>query len=108
MDEVDKKNIINVLEYHALYYMKECIARVDFGVLQVASLLERTEGLGIFLHANIHTALKRHHMAICITQARCSEETANLSQYQQQKAYFTEYRGNLCMFVFPQLQSCPS
>lgn len=88
--------------------MKKCFARVDFGVLQVASLLERVEGLGIFLHANIHTALKRHHMAICITQARCTEETANLSQYQQQKAYFTEYRGNLhcshrCMFVFSQL-----
>lgn len=71
----------------------------------MASLLERVEGLGIFLHANIHTALKRHHMAICITQARCTEETANLSQHQQQKAYFTEYRGNLhrshrCTCVF--------
>lgn len=66
--------------------------RVDFVVLQVASLLDRMECLNVFFPINIHTALKKHHMAICITQAR-RKEIANMSKHQQQKAYFTEYRG---------------
>lgn len=68
--------------------------RGDFVVvLQVASLLDRIECLSVFFPINIHTALKKHHMAICITQAR-RKEIANMSKHQKQKAYFTEYRGN--------------
>lgn len=64
-------------------------------MLQVASLLDRMESLcNIPLHMNIHTALNRHHMAICITEARHKEEIANMSKHQQQKAHFTEDRGN--------------
>uniref|UniRef100_A0A3Q1GR20 Uncharacterized protein n=1 Tax=Acanthochromis polyacanthus TaxID=80966 RepID=A0A3Q1GR20_9TELE len=62
---------------------------------KVESLLERMECLcSTPLHSNIHTALKRHHMAICITQARCMEDTANMTKYLRQKPHFTEDRGN--------------
>lgn len=61
----------------------------------MASLLDRMECLcNNPLHVNIQTALNRHHMAICITQARRKEEIGNMSKQQQQKAHFTENRGN--------------
>uniref|UniRef100_A0A3B5BJQ6 Uncharacterized protein n=1 Tax=Stegastes partitus TaxID=144197 RepID=A0A3B5BJQ6_9TELE len=44
------------------------------------------------LCSNIHAALKRHHMAICITQARCMD-TANMTKHQRQKPHFTEDRA---------------
>ncbi|XP_029014043.1 meiosis-specific coiled-coil domain-containing protein MEIOC [Betta splendens] len=54
---------------------------------KVASLLEKMESVcKTPLHMNIHTALNRHHMAICITQTRRNEEIANASKHQQQKA----------------------
>lgn len=66
-------------------------------VLQVASLLDKMECLSVSLHINIHTALKRHHMAICVTQARRKEEIANMSRCHKQAAHSTEYRGkSLC------------
>ncbi|XP_051797463.1 meiosis-specific coiled-coil domain-containing protein MEIOC [Acanthochromis polyacanthus] len=62
---------------------------------KVESLLERMECLcSTPLHSNIHTALKRHHMAICITQARCMEDTANMTKYLRQKPHFTEDRDD--------------
>lgn len=64
-------------------------------MLQVASLLDRMECLcNTPLHMNIHTALSRHHMAICITQTRRKEEIAMMSKHQRQRAHFTEDRGN--------------
>uniref|UniRef100_A0A665VGY7 Uncharacterized protein n=1 Tax=Echeneis naucrates TaxID=173247 RepID=A0A665VGY7_ECHNA len=53
---------------------------------KVTSLLHRMECLrNIPLHINIHTALSRHHMSLCITQARRKEELANKSKHQQQR-----------------------
>uniref|UniRef100_A0AAQ6IMF2 Uncharacterized protein n=1 Tax=Anabas testudineus TaxID=64144 RepID=A0AAQ6IMF2_ANATE len=53
---------------------------------KVASLLDRMECLcNSPLHMNIHTALNRHHMAICITQSRRKEEIANMSKQQEQR-----------------------
>ncbi|XP_029363867.1 meiosis-specific coiled-coil domain-containing protein MEIOC [Echeneis naucrates] len=58
---------------------------------KVTSLLHRMECLrNIPLHINIHTALSRHHMSLCITQARRKEELANKSKHQQQRGHFTE------------------
>ncbi|XP_070779090.1 meiosis-specific coiled-coil domain-containing protein MEIOC [Enoplosus armatus] len=66
---------------------------------RVASLLDRMECLhNISLHINIHTALNKHHMAICITQARRKEEIASMSKHQQQRAYFTE-DGDMLLLV---------
>uniref|UniRef100_A0A3Q3B9G5 Uncharacterized protein n=3 Tax=Kryptolebias marmoratus TaxID=37003 RepID=A0A3Q3B9G5_KRYMA len=67
---------------------------------KVASLLDRMECFcGISLHMNIHTALKNHHMAVCITQARCKEGSSNLTKTQQQGMNFTEERDNLLIAV---------
>uniref|UniRef100_A0A3Q3XQ19 Uncharacterized protein n=1 Tax=Mola mola TaxID=94237 RepID=A0A3Q3XQ19_MOLML len=63
--------------------------------VRVANLLERMECLNVPLHINIHTALKRHHMALCITQARRKEEIANMPKQQQQKDYLTYYRDTV-------------
>ncbi|KAL3053353.1 hypothetical protein OYC64_005817 [Pagothenia borchgrevinki] len=63
---------------------------------RVASLLDRMEFLGnTALHMDIHTALSRHHMAICNTQARHKEEPA--SKHQRQRAHFTEDTDTLLM-----------
>ena len=80
-------------------------------VLQVANLLERMECLTVPLHINIHTALKRHHMALCITQARRKEEISNMSTQQQQKDYLTNYRGNSYYNnrnMFLSIAACPN
>ncbi|XP_071327434.1 meiosis-specific coiled-coil domain-containing protein MEIOC [Trachinotus anak] len=67
---------------------------------KAASLLDRMECLrNIPLPINIHTALSRHHMAICITQARRKEEIANMSKHQQQRAHFTEDRDILLLVI---------
>ncbi|XP_008294309.1 uncharacterized protein LOC103367902 [Stegastes partitus] len=66
---------------------------------KVESLLERMECLcSTPLCSNIHAALKRHHMAICITQARCMD-TANMTKHQRQKPHFTEDRGPLLLSI---------
>ncbi|KAK2893603.1 hypothetical protein Q8A73_016087 [Channa argus] len=65
---------------------------------KVASLLDRIEYLhNNTLHMNIHTALNRHHMAICTTQARRKEEIANMSKRQQHRTHFTEDRDTLLL-----------
>ncbi|XP_076607598.1 uncharacterized protein moto [Chaetodon auriga] len=65
---------------------------------RVARLLERIEGLyNIPLPINIHTALNRHRMAICITQARRKEEIANMSKHQRRSAHFTEDTDTLLL-----------
>ncbi|XP_035511352.1 uncharacterized protein moto [Morone saxatilis] len=67
---------------------------------RVASLLDRMECLhNTPLHINIHTALNRNHMAICITQARRKEEIANMSKHQRQRAHFTEDRDTLLLVI---------
>ncbi|XP_044036085.1 meiosis-specific coiled-coil domain-containing protein MEIOC [Siniperca chuatsi] len=67
---------------------------------RVASLLDRMECLyNISLDTNIHTALNRHHMAICITQARRKEEIASMSEHQRQRAHFTEDRDTLLLAI---------
>ncbi|XP_039979536.1 meiosis-specific coiled-coil domain-containing protein MEIOC isoform X2 [Xiphias gladius] len=67
---------------------------------KVASLVDRMECLrNIPLHINIYTALNRHHMAICITQARRKEETANMSKHQRQTTHFTEDRDILLLVI---------
>ncbi|GAA6218015.1 meiosis-specific coiled-coil domain-containing protein MEIOC isoform X1 [Lates japonicus] len=67
---------------------------------KVASLLDRMECLrNVPLHINIHTALNKHHMAICITQARRKEEIANMSKHQRQRAHFTEDRDILLLVI---------
>uniref|UniRef100_A0A3P9IID0 Uncharacterized protein n=1 Tax=Oryzias latipes TaxID=8090 RepID=A0A3P9IID0_ORYLA len=72
------------------------IERICFSftcVLQVANLLERMEALcDAPLQNNIHTVLKRHHMAVCITQARCSEDSRTI-KHQQQKPPFMENKA---------------
>lgn len=82
-------------------------------VLQVASLLEKMECLcGVPLPANIHTALKKNHMAICVTQARCKEEAVNMTKHQWQRPNFTKDRGNprsgrqCCMHVPCMFHAC--
>uniref|UniRef100_A0AAQ6IJ59 Meiosis specific with coiled-coil domain n=2 Tax=Anabas testudineus TaxID=64144 RepID=A0AAQ6IJ59_ANATE len=67
---------------------------------KVASLLDRMECLcNSPLHMNIHTALNRHHMAICITQSRRKEEIANMSKQQEQRAHFSEDRDTLLLVL---------
>ncbi|XP_041823049.1 uncharacterized protein moto [Melanotaenia boesemani] len=66
---------------------------------KVAGMLERMESLcGIPLHINIQTALKSHHMAICIMQARC-QESANTTKLQQQGFHFTEGKDTFLMVM---------
>ncbi|XP_049925365.1 meiosis-specific coiled-coil domain-containing protein MEIOC [Epinephelus moara] len=67
---------------------------------RVAGLLDRMERLcNTPLHMNIHTALSRHHMALCITQARRKEEIASMSRHQRQRAHFTEDRDTLLLVI---------
>ncbi|XP_042360293.1 meiosis-specific coiled-coil domain-containing protein MEIOC [Plectropomus leopardus] len=67
---------------------------------RVANLLDRMDCLcHTPLHMNIHTALRRNHMAICITQVRRKEEMANMSRHQRQKAHFTEDRDTLLLVI---------
>ncbi|TKS92195.1 Meiosis-specific coiled-coil domain-containing protein MEIOC [Collichthys lucidus] len=67
---------------------------------RVASLLEGMESLhNIPLHVNIQTVLNRHHMALCITQARRREEIANMSKHQRQRANFSEDRDTLLLVI---------
>ncbi|XP_026020181.1 meiosis-specific coiled-coil domain-containing protein MEIOC [Astatotilapia calliptera] len=67
---------------------------------KVASLLEKMECLcGVPLPANIHTALKKNHMAICVTQARCKEEAVNMTKHQWQRPNFTKDRDTLLVVV---------
>lgn len=63
-------------------------------MLQVASVLHRMESLNIFLHNNIHTALKKHYMAITVTEARRKEEIVIMSQQEQHREYFEDYKGS--------------
>lgn len=73
----------------------------------MAGLLDRIEGLSVSLHINIHTALKRHHMAVSMTQARRKEGITNMMRRHQLAAPRTECRGKqLCndrCVVSPQL-----
>ncbi|XP_040918182.1 uncharacterized protein moto [Toxotes jaculatrix] len=81
--------------------------RVDHLIVQqireqakVASLLDSMECRhNIPLSINIRTALNRHHMAICITQARRKEEIAKVSKHQRQRAHFTEDRDILLLII---------
>ncbi|KAM9746382.1 uncharacterized protein moto [Menidia menidia] len=66
---------------------------------KVASLLVRMKCVsGTPLHINIQTALKSHHMAVCIMQARC-KDCANMTKHQQQGFNFTEDRDTLLMVM---------
>uniref|UniRef100_A0A672HMS1 Uncharacterized protein n=1 Tax=Salarias fasciatus TaxID=181472 RepID=A0A672HMS1_SALFA len=42
------------------------------------------------LHVNIHTALSRHHAAVCVLQDRFQEGTAKLGKQQQLRPCFME------------------
>uniref|UniRef100_A0A8C9YDJ5 Uncharacterized protein n=2 Tax=Sander lucioperca TaxID=283035 RepID=A0A8C9YDJ5_SANLU len=67
---------------------------------RVASLLDKMECLcNTPLHMSIHTALNRHHMAICIAQARRKEEIASMSKHQRQRAHFTEDKDTLLLVI---------
>uniref|UniRef100_A0A3Q4MY47 Uncharacterized protein n=1 Tax=Neolamprologus brichardi TaxID=32507 RepID=A0A3Q4MY47_NEOBR len=67
---------------------------------KVAGLLEKMECLcGVPLPANIHTALKKNHMAICVTQARCKEEAVNMTKHQWQRPNFTKDRDTLLVVM---------
>lgn len=63
-------------------------------MLQVASVLHRMESLNSFLHINIHTALKKHYLAISVTEARRKEDIALLPKQQQPKDYFAGNKGS--------------
>ncbi|XP_070704336.1 uncharacterized protein moto [Pempheris klunzingeri] len=67
---------------------------------RVASLLDRMEYLhSIPFHVSIHTALNRHHLALCVIQARRKEEIANMSKHQRQRAHFTEDKDTLLLVI---------
>lgn len=70
-------------------------------MMQVASVLHRMESVNSFLHNNIHTALKKHYMAICVTEARRKEEIAIMSQQQQHREYLEDYKGSSLKLYFP-------
>ncbi|XP_011476267.1 meiosis-specific coiled-coil domain-containing protein MEIOC isoform X1 [Oryzias latipes] len=71
--------------------------------IKVANLLERMEALcDAPLQNNIHTVLKRHHMAVCITQARCSEDSRSI-KHQQQKPPFMENKATLMVMALQDL-----
>ncbi|KAL6103232.1 meioc [Pungitius sinensis] len=58
---------------------------------KVASLLDRMQCLSnASFHANVHTALNRYYMTICIAQSRRKEELASTSKHQRQRAHFPE------------------
>lgn len=77
-------------------------------MMQVASVLHRMESVNSFLHNNIHTALKKHYMAICVTEARRKEEIAIMSQQQQHREYLEDYKGSSLKlyFLFPLSALC--
>lgn len=62
-------------------------------LLQVASLLDAMECCGISLHVNIHAALKNHHMAVCVAQVRCKEDSANVTKTHPLGIHFTDDGG---------------
>ncbi|XP_038143130.1 uncharacterized protein moto [Cyprinodon tularosa] len=63
----------------------------------VEGLFDRMEHLcGVSLPINIHAALKRHDMAICVTQTRFKED-GNPTKQQQPGINFSEDRGNMLM-----------
>lgn len=64
-------------------------------MLQVAGVLHRMESLNSFLHTNIHTALKKHYLAISVTEARRKDDIAIVSKQQRPKDYFADYKGSL-------------
>ncbi|XP_068575117.1 uncharacterized protein moto [Cebidichthys violaceus] len=67
---------------------------------RVASLLDRMESLcNTPFHVNIHTALNKHHMALCVSQARRKEEMASMSKHQRQRAHFSEDRDTLLLVI---------
>ncbi|XP_047428255.1 meiosis-specific coiled-coil domain-containing protein MEIOC [Mugil cephalus] len=67
---------------------------------KVATLLDRMESLcDIPLHSNIRTVLHRHHMAICITQARYKEDVANMTKHQRQRPHFPEGNDTFLMII---------
>ncbi|KAM8845931.1 uncharacterized protein moto [Spinachia spinachia] len=67
---------------------------------KVASVLDRMQCLSnASFHANVHTALNRYHMAICIAQARRKEELAGMSNHQQPRAHFPEDRDTLLLVI---------
>lgn len=70
------------------------MCRIQSVMLQVASVLHRMESLNSLLHSNIHTALKKHYLAISVTEARRKEDTAIMSKQQQPKDYFADYKGS--------------
>ncbi|XP_024128804.1 uncharacterized protein moto isoform X2 [Oryzias melastigma] len=71
--------------------------------IKVANLFERMEALcDAPLHNNIHTVLKRHHMAVCITQARCNENARSF-KHQQQKTPFMENKATLMVMALQDL-----
>lgn len=61
---------------------------------QVASVLHRMESLNGFLHINIHTALKKHYLAISVTEARRTEGISIACHRQQAKDSFADYKGS--------------
>ncbi|CAG02811.1 unnamed protein product, partial [Tetraodon nigroviridis] len=65
----------------------------------VASVLHKMEFLNSFHHINIHTALKKHYLAISVTEARRKEDIAIVSKQQQAKESFADYRDTLLMVV---------
>uniref|UniRef100_UPI003AAE448D meiosis-specific coiled-coil domain-containing protein MEIOC n=1 Tax=Centroberyx gerrardi TaxID=166262 RepID=UPI003AAE448D len=66
---------------------------------RVVSLLGKMEHLrSVPLHANINSALDRHYVAICVTQARRKEEFVNMSNCQRQgRAPFRDDRDTLLL-----------
>lgn len=80
-------------------------------MLQVASVLHRMESLHSSLHINIHTALKRHYLAITVTEARRKEDVSIVSKQQQPKDYFADYKGSSLklnlLFPLPGLCNLP-
>lgn len=77
-------------------------------MLQVASVLHRMASLNSFLPINIHTALKKHYLAISVTEAR-HKDIAIVSK-QQPKDYFAVYKGSLLKlhFLLPSSALCNS
>lgn len=79
-------------------------------MLQVASVLHRMESLNSFLPINIHTTLKKHYLAISVTEARRTEDIAIVSKQQQPRTqdYFAVYKGSSLklQFIFPLSASC--
>lgn len=73
---------------------KRSMCGIQSVMLQVASVLHKMEFLNSFHHINIHTALKKHYLAISVTEARRKEDIAIVSKQQQAKESFADYRGS--------------